>query len=178
MGIHNLESGDYTFKIFGENATFLSIIDIDTHDIYDYDWDYESLCERLVKRMNLKKTIVWGCSYNYFQIRMTMYPNENIEKTHFRSFSLYFETHGVLCLGNLDSVAMCAQFNDYKLPQPQDGVFTLPPSGYLVTVYQMFPREDEYYAESINEGDNYIINFKNIGFHNPDNSFNQIPWRI
>ena len=177
MSIHNLKDGDYTYKVFGDNAAFLAIVDIDTYDIYDYDWDYHNLNERLTTRINLKKAIAWGCPQDEFQIRITQSISEEEIKQSFNSFSQNYESHGVLSLSNYTSLTMCAQFDDFKLPQPEDGVFSVKPNGYLVTIYQMFAWETgQQFAEKLNQGDNYIIVFKKNSFAHPKNTFTKIPW--
>jgi hypothetical protein len=176
MNIPDLIRDDVVLKFYGDRAAFAGIAVIDTYDIYDFDWDWSSIQSRTVDLMNRNGMMVWGCPQHQLQIRVSI-RESSVPKNEADHASFLIRAQGTLCLCNYQSITMCAQYNDYKLPQPEDSVFTLPHGLYRASLYRMFDWNcRDQFVEALNEGDNYVLVFQPWSSGPETNDFKKIPW--
>jgi hypothetical protein len=125
------------------------------------EWTCRSIADMALRQMNQEKLLAWGTPEGHYSFKF--HCGKRLQRVSHRQFEGCIHTTGTLCLASFGSVTMCAQFEDYKLPQPQDYCIQVAPGRYHVTVQQLFrwrgggqlPSDD--YPGEMAEGLNYYI---------------------
>jgi hypothetical protein len=175
VNIPDLNNGDVDLEYHADRDAFVALASVNEYNIYDFDWDWENIQSRSLALMNRNSMIAWATPQHRFKIKVSL-SKPDISRA-VEKFSAVLQITGVVCLCGYTTITMCAQFDNYKIPQPEDGVFRLPHGLYEVTVYSMFEWDHwDQFAVKLNEGDHYIVVFKLWESGPETNDFRALPW--
>jgi hypothetical protein len=118
----------------------IAFVDPDAYESFiAEEWTVEQLDEKFKAQMSQKHLLIWETGMeNIWRVQV------DFAKTHVRGFrdatGPIVATQGRLLLTSYDSLAMAAQYNDVRLPEPHelDQVISVPPGEYHCRIIQMY----------------------------------------
>ena len=126
---------------FSNDPAFVGIVDVCSYQADFPNWDWDTLCKKVVSQMREGRILAWGTPEDSFRfVLQTGSLDYHLEPK--KSYSQLFRSTGKVVLANYDTITMCAQFDDNALPQPEDIELNIKPGVHRITVHRFFSWND------------------------------------